>query len=79
MEIGSGMKWPVKEIFDVKNLAISLNFLTNDAEISGGTASIVVNGLIRRNFNIPAQLPRFYGPGIPCWITATNWSNPFER
>lgn len=79
MQVGSGQTWQVKEIFDVKYLWMTFSFLTNNAEILGGTASVVVNGSVRREFVIITQVPYIFKPGFPCWIIATNFDRPSEK
>jgi hypothetical protein len=60
---------------------ITFNFLTNDAEVLGGSVELVANSNIRYTFRIPPQNPALQfpndpgnSPQSPQWVVATNFS-----
>jgi hypothetical protein len=72
---GIGYERPVTIISDVNFLRINLNFLPKNSEILGGTAEIVVNGNIRKVFQILPQTdtnPQDGTANFPYIVIATN-------
>ena len=67
----------VRQINGPKWLYMTFNFLTNDAEILGGSVELVANGAVRYTFRIPPQIPclQFSNipPEAPKFVVATNF------